>query len=756
VPAAAANPVDKLARGSSMATKTSGKGSILQMLESIASGGAPGHAMPMADEAPLLTHGQLVWLLGSLCSRYRIPFDPDLLVQRFPPPCTLASVHAAARALGLRTGECATETVTWAEMTFPVIVFSSAQDGASALPRLVLAVEGEQLVLCNAGSATPERLPVAEAGRLLSGRILLVAPVDEAADAADSEDLPDEPRRFGFRWFVPELMKHRGIWRDVLLASLAIQLVALATPVFTQVIIDKVVVHQTQSTLVVIATALFMFLVFTGGMTWMRQWLVLHTGNRVDAVLGSHVFSHLLRLPMPYFEQRPTGTLVARLQGVETIREFVTGAAVSLLLDLPFLLIFVAVMFVYSWQLSLIALAFVGLVVLVSAAITPILRARLQREFMLGARNQALTVEYLSGIATVKALQMEGQVERRYADVLAGYLAAGFDTRRTGNTYSVLAQAIEQAMALSLLVMGALLVMRNDGFTIGMLVAFQMFASRMSQPLLRLVGLWHEFQQASIAVRRLGDIMDVAEEPHALVPSREGPGRGDIEFVQLGFRYTSGHPWLFRNLNLRLKSGHLTVLMGPSGSGKSTLSKLLLGFYLAEEGAIRVDGRDIRHLAANELRALFGVVPQETQLFAGTVYENVVVTRQHASFEEVVQACKEAEIHEVIEQLPKGYQTELGEQGIGLSGGQRQRIAIARALLKRPRFLLFDEATAHLDAPTAESFARTINRLKGRMTVLLIAHQVPKGLAVDELVSLRPQSATRMELASRGYREQSA
>lgn len=391
----------------------------------------------------------------------------------------------------------------------------------------------------------------------------------------------------------------------------------------------------------------------------------------------------------PCRKHRPTGTLVARLQGVETIREFVSGAAVTLVLDLPFLLIFLAVMFAYSWQLSLIAVGILGLITLVSLLVTPVFREKLNQQFMLGARNQAFLTEYLSGMATVKALQMEPDIDRKYSDLFAQYLAAGFGTRQVGNTYNVVANALEQAMTLSILVVGALLVMGNDGFTIGMLVAFQMFASRMSQPMLRLVGLWQEFQQANIAVKRLGNILDMPQEPHTLTPNRENAGQGRIELAGLGFRYSEQHPWLYRNLNIKLKPGHLTVLMGPSGSGKSTLAKLLLGFYLPQEGQIRLDGRDIRHLAANELRTAFGVVPQETVLFSGTIYDNLVMAHPHAGFDDVIAACKAAEIHEVIEHMPKGYQTELGEHGVGLSGGQCQRIAIARALLKKPKILIF-------------------------------------------------------------------
>src|SRR5574338_263130 len=523
-------------------------------------------------------------------------------------------------------------------------------------------------------------------------------------------------------------------------------LVALATPLFTRVVIDRVVVHQTHSTLIVIGVALVMFMVFTAVMTWLRQYLVLHTGNRIDAVLGSQIFRHMLRLPLPYFENRPTGTLVARLRGVETIREFVSGAAVTLVLDLPFLLIFLAVMFAYSWQLSLIAVGILGLISAMSFLVAPIFRDKLNHQFMLGARNQSFLTEYVSGMATVKSLQMEPDIDKKYGEFLAQYLAAGFSTKQIGNTYNVVANALEQVMTLAILIVGALLVMQNDGFTVGMLVAFQMFAGRMSQPLLRLVGLWQEFQQANIAVKRLGDILDIPQEPHALTPSRENTGHGRIDLHNLGFRYSEHHPWLYRNLGLTLKPGRLTVLMGPSGCGKSTLAKLLLGFYQPVEGHVALDGKDIRHLAANELRQTFGVVPQETVLFSGTLYDNLIMAHPHASFEDVIQACKAAEIHEVIEKLPNGYQTEIGERGTGLSGGQKQRISIARALLKRPKVLVFDEAVSNLDQQTAEHFAKTINRLKGKVTMLFITHQIPRGLQVDDVIELATNVTRQMEV----------
>ena len=699
-----------------------------------------------------------VWLLASLASYYRRPFDAGLVLKRLVPPVDLPALIEALESLGLNVGVAAWPSSDLASLPLPAIALVEspidADETADAstrttklLPALIVRHGDHTLAWVKPGQSTPEQISLEAARTQCPPFMLLVAeaepPLTESAAPAETTAQPKKP--FGFSWFVPELLRHNDIWRDVLLASLAIQLVGLATPLFSQVIIDKVIAHHSESTLVVLGVALVVFMVFTSGMSWLRQYLVLHTGSRIDAVLGEKVMRHLLRLPLPYFEARPTGTLVARLHGVETLREFVSGAAVSLVLDLPFLLIFLAVMFAYSWQLTLIALGILALIVGASLVMVPVFRERLDRQFLLGARNQAFLTEYLAGMSTVKSLQLEPVVDKRYGTYLAQYLSSGFATRQVGNTYQVIASGLEQVMTLSILIVGAWYVMQNVGLTVGMLVAFQMFASRMSQPVMRLVGLWQEFQQASIAVKRLGDILDMPQEPVTLTPQRTAGGAGRIEIQDLGFRYSEQRPWLYRNLSLAIPTGKLTVLMGPSGCGKSTLAKLMQGFHFPQEGQITIDGRDIRQLAANELRAYFGVVPQETVLFSGTVYDNLIMANPHAGFEEVIAAARAAEIHDVIESLPQGYQTEIGERGTGLSGGQRQRIAIARALLKRPRVLIFDEAISNLDQQTAEHFAQTVNRLKDKVTMIFITHQVPRGLHVDEVVNMGPH-ATQMSL----------
>jgi subfamily B ATP-binding cassette protein HlyB/CyaB len=677
-----------------------------------------------------------------------LPFAGELVQREFPPPCTQATLIAAGRALSLRIKQIRLEPARIERMVFPLLVElrrpAESEEPQPGLGLITAAADGK-VVLFAAGTNTPRTLDLDAFSALCAGSAWLVVPEAEALSDPDAV-AAGTTGRFGFRWFVPELLKHKHVWRDVLLASLALQLITLATPLFTQAIIDKVVVHRTQSTLIAIGIAMAIFTVFSSLLTWVRQYLVLHTGNRVDAVLGAAVWEHLLRLPVRYFQHRPTGVVAARLHGVENIREFVSGAAVSLVLDMPFLVICLGVMLWYSVTLTALVVGILAVIGIASFLVAPVFQSRLNEQFLLGARNQAFVTEHIAGFETVKSLQMEPQLRQRYAGYLATFLQSGFKTKQIGNTYNVFASTMDQLQMLLILMVGAYIVMTEPSFTIGMLIAFQMFAGKLSQPVLRIVGLWTQFQQAKLSVERLGDVMNAPAEPYSLLPKRQGTGGGRIEVQELAFRYAEDRPLLYENLNLSIEPGKAVAIMGPSGIGKSTLAKLMLGFYQPTAGAIRIDGVDIRHMAANELRSHFGVVPQETILFSGTIYANLTAANPAASFEQIVQASKMAGIHEVIEALPQGYQTEVGERGAGLSGGQKQRLAIARALLKGPKVLIFDEATSALDAETAESFSRTVNGLKGKVTMLFITHALPKALKIDSVVHLTKEGVQQLAM----------
>ena len=726
----------------------------------------------------------LLWVLQAVCALHRKPFSLELAHQQLAAPHSTDTLTRAAREYGfdalhrkLQARKLHKESfplVAWLHPGMPAATSAATSDSVSATdepahepatsqehpdpqgptgahcqaaPALILQADTANILVMEPGDASPVTVSIAEFDRRYLGRVTRITPRADPAADPDSEAQARLARKFGFGWFIPELLKHKRLWQEVLLASLVIQLIALATPLFTQTIIDKVVVHRTQSTLIVIAIGMALFMLFSALLSWLRQYLVLHTGNRVDAVLGAAVFERLFKLPPLYFQQRPTGVIAARLQGIETIREFIASAAVTLVLDLPFLLIFVAIMLYYSVMLTLIALAILGAIVGLSLLVAPLFQDKLQQQFQLGARNQAFLTEYLVGVETVKSLQLEPQLNSKYSAYLAGYLSAGFATRQLANTYNTMANLLEQVLSLLILAIGAYTVMHAADFTIGMLVAFQMFAGKLSQPMLRLVGLWQQFQQASLSVARLGDLMNAPVEPYSAIPARAAGRRGEIHIDRVAFRYGEGLPPVYENLSLTIQPGQAIAIMGPSGCGKSTLAKLLQGFYQPGAGAIRIDGIDLRHLSANELRSHFGVVPQETTLFSGTLYDNLQMANPQATFEHIVAACQMAEIHAVIEALPQGYQTEIGERGAGLSGGQKQRIAIARALLKRPAILIFDEATSALDGPTAEHFAQTINGLKGKVTMLFITHGLPKGLHVDAVYRLGPQGAQCIALA---------
>ncbi len=706
--------------------------------------GADSVATPTIDTA------DFVWALGSICALNKRTFDAALLSKSFAPPYSMDSLRTVGRQLGLELVEKRTTLRSHFGSPAPFIALLHPNNRDQALQHklaIVVKCDEQSSLLFLREQREPLNWSTKELELQYAGTAISIDLVAEPV--SDPDAITTNGANFGFGWFWHELMRFRRAWWEVIAASLVLQVMALAMPLLTQAIIDKVVVHRTESTLIAIAAAMLVFLVFGAILRWVRQYLILLVGNRVDAALGQQVLYHLLRLPALYFQQRPTGVIAARLQGVETIREFLGSAAVAFVLDLPFLILCVVVMFFYSTILTLYVLAILAVLVVLSIALAPVFQARLNTQFLMGARNQAFLTEYIAGMDTVKSLQMEPQLDRRYQRMLGQLLDTTLATRQLGNTYQTMADTLEQLITVGVLVLGAWVVMDSTSFeadpgkgvfTIGMLVAFQMFAARLSQPVMRLVGLWQQFQQARLAVVRLGDVMKVPTEPHSIVPTRRYEGRGRLEMVDLSFRYDPQRPMVFEHFNASFEPGQLIALMGPSGCGKSTLAKLLLGFYSPSGGQVRIDGVDIQHLNANELRAAFGVVPQDTVLFSGTVFDNIVMANPMADFEQVVQVCKLAEIHDTIEALPKGYQTELGERGVGLSGGQRQRLSIARALLKRPKILLFDEPTSALDTDTAAQWGKSIARIRGQVTIVMITHALPPGLTPDTVIRMGPNT----------------
>jgi len=691
------------------------------------------------------------WTLESVSSDLRLPFSCALLKRRYPPPYDVLSMKAAIQALGAEVElvKASLQELESGACSWFALIDDSARPSpseANGLPAAeagtaprecrvarICAADSDGVTMLHDGCPTEARLSTGEFALLYRGVALQARQADRADHADTDPDMPSSG--FGFRWFAREMLRHRKVWRDVLLASLAIQLLALLVPLLTQTVIDKVITHRTSSTLIVVSAALVLVAAFSAVLSWIRQYYVLHAGTRIDAVLGNEVFEHLLRLPARYFERRSTGVLVARLQGIETIREFLAGASIALVLDLPFMAVFVVVMLYYSPLLTAISLGVLALLIVVSLAVTPLLRRRIDQHFLAGARHQAFVTERLAAIETVKSLQLEPVLSRRFDALFSEALAAGFRTRQVANSLNVSVQFLEQILALSILCAGAWLVVDGAGFTVGALIAFQMFAARLTAPVLRIAGLWQEFQQVHIAVRRLADIMDVPKEPWRAHPVRASSGEGRLRCAGLGFRYGDG-PWVVRNLSFEIHPGRCVALIGASGTGKSTLARLLQGFYLPLEGRIEIDGIDITGMAANELRSHFGVVPQETRLFSGSLLDNLMEAEPSASFADVVRACEFARLHEVIESMPEGYLTRIGENGAGLSGGQKQRLAIARALLKRPRILVFDEATSSLDPTLADEMIETANRLHGAIAVLFIGHRLPERLRCDSVIRL--------------------
>ncbi len=487
---------------------------------------------------------------------------------------------------------------------------------------------------------------------------------------------------------------------------------------------DKVLVHQGLTTLDVLVIGLITVGIFESVLTALRTYVFSHTTSRIDVELGARLFRHLIALPIGYFEARRTGDSVARVRELENIRNFLTSSSLTLVIDLFFTFVFLAVMAFYSLFLTVIVIASFPLYVTISVAVTPAFRRRLNEKFNRGAENQSFLVESITGIETLKAMAVEPQMQRRWEEQLAGYVKASFRVLNLGNWASQGVQLISKLVTAAILFFGAKAVI-NGNMTVGELVAFNMLAGRVSQPVLRLAQVWQDFHQARLSVARLGDILNTHPEPGFMAGRTALPAiKGAVSLEHVTFRYTPDGPVVLHDLNIALTAGQVVGIVGPSGSGKSTLTKLIQRLYVPEGGRVMVDGVDLAAVDAAWLRRQVGVVLQENVLFNRSVRDNIALADPGIPTERVVQAAKLAGAHEFILELPQGYDTHVGERGTNLSGGQRQRIAIARALMTDPRILIFDEATSALDYESERIIQENMRQIVQGRTVLIIAHRL--------------------------------
>ncbi len=568
---------------------------------------------------------------------------------------------------------------------------------------------------------------------------------------------PGDPTKpFGLSWFYDAVLRYRRILSEVLLVSFAMQMLGLATPLFFQVIVDKVLVHHGLSTLNVVAIGLAVALIFEVVLGGLRSYVFSHTTNRIDVELGARLFNHLLRLPLGYFGSRRVGDSVARVRELENIRQFLTGSTLTLVLDLVFGSIFLSVIFWYAPILGWIVTAGIPLYVLISIFATPAIRLRVQEKFRRGAENQSFLVETVSGIETLKAMAVEPQIQHRWEEQLASYVRSAFRVSSLGILAGQSAQLVSRGTTVVILYVGANLVMHQK-LTIGELIAVNMLASQLSGPILRLAQLWQDFQQVRVSVERVGDILNSTAEPLNAPGASARPAlEGAIRFDAVSFRYQPTEPRVLDELNLAIPAGQVIGIVGPSGSGKSTLTRLIQRLCTPESGRLTIDGIDMNIVDTAWLRRQIGVVLQESVLFNASIRDNIALRDHTMSMDRVVRAAQLAGARDFIAELPAGYDTPVGERGATLSGGQRQRIAIARALALEPRILILDEATSALDLESEEAIQANMREICRGRTVLIVAHRLSALRNVHRIVTLErgrvTEDGTHAELLRAGGR----
>ncbi|MGH1393071.1 MAG: type I secretion system permease/ATPase [Trichormus sp.] len=630
--------------------------------------------------------------------------------------------------------------VSWSELrqlSFPALLQWQSESVPQASWVVAYGVKGDRLIIANPlhPDSICESLPLSVVEQFWDGQLWQV-------------ELISRQEKFNLSWFTPAVWKYKGLLGEVLLASFTLQLLGLGTPLITQVVIDKVMVQESLPTLDVMAIALLFIAVFESILGILRLFIFTHTARRLDLSLSAQLFRHLMRLPLAYFESRRVGDTVARVQELEQIRQFLTGTALTVILDSIFAVVYLVLMFYYNIPLTFVALAVLPLFATLTLVATPILRNWLNETFNRSADSQSFLVETVTGIHSVKAHAAESVARDRWEGLFARFVRTGFKASTTSNISSNIGDFLTNFSSLLILWFGAKLVIEQK-LTVGQLVAFQMLSGRVTGPLLRLVQLWQNLQQVLLSVDRIGDILNVAPEAETGTGLVLPPLKGDISFEQVFFRYQAHTEPVLRGISLNVEPGQFIGIVGRSGSGKSTLSKLLQRLYQIESGRILIDGFDIKSADLSSLRQQIGVVLQEDFLFNASILENITLGNPNITAEQVVEAARMAVAHDFISQLPYGYETNVGERGTALSGGQRQRIALARLFLCDAPILILDEATSALDSETEQQVLQNLQKISTNRTVFLIAHRFAPLKRADQIFVLE-----RGVIAERGTHAQ--
>jgi len=691
--------------------------------------------------------------LVAIARLHQIPADASVLKHEFSKSgskLTDIELILAARSLSLKARKVKISLSGFDKRLLPVvakmkdgnfIILAATSTAKNISEHQAKPDEAVEFLVHDFRDSSPKSIPIKDLEEMYTGETFVFSKRERLGFIFN--------REFNLSWFIPSIIKYKKLFGEVIIASFFLQLFALITPIFFQVVMDKVLVHRGFTTLNVLAIGFFIIIVCDALIGGIRNYIFSHTTNRIDVELGARLFKHVMKLPLSYFESRQVGQNVARIRELDTIREFITGTALTLIIDL-------LLMWFYSPKLTLVVLATIPAYVMLSILITPILRKNLEEKFHHGATNTAFLTESISGASTVKSLSLEPQMVSKLESHLSRYVKSSFKSQNINNIANQLAGFINKLMTLGIIYWGAHLVI-SGYLTVGQLVAFNMLASRISSPVLKLVQLWQDFQQAGISMARLGDILNTPQETNS-----EGTGsilpkvNGVIEFKNVSFRYGLRGPRILEGLNLTISHGDVVGVVGKSGSGKSTITKLIQRLYPPESGQIMIDSVDIRAMDIVWLRRQIGVVLQEDFLFNRSIRDNIAIVDPSLPLERIIASAKMAGAHEFISELVDGYETIVGEHGSNLSGGQRQRLAIARALINNPQILIMDEATSALDYESEKVIQSNMASICRGRTVIIIAHRISalkncNKIIVMEKGSVTEQGSHRELLSKSGY-----